>query len=57
MKWEGPEFEKSLKDIAEFGLENCIGSNDCMLVCPVNRLNINQSELDTVMVPAIGRIG
>lgn len=50
MKWDGSEFEKSLRDTAEFGLQNCIGSNDCMLVCPVNRLGINQSELDTVMV-------
>ncbi len=50
MKWDGSEFEKSLKETAEFGLQNCIGSNDCMLVCPVNRLKINQSELDTVMV-------
>lgn len=50
MKWNGQEFEDSLRKAAEFGLDNCIGSNDCMLVCPVNRLKINQSELDTVMV-------
>ena len=53
MKWDGSEFEKSLRETAEFGLQNCIGSNDCMLVCPVNRLNINQSELDTVQITGV----
>lgn len=50
MKWDGEAFERSLREAAEFGLQNCIGSNDCMIVCPVNRLKINQSELDSVMV-------
>ena len=50
MNWDGAEFEKSLRDLALFGLDNCIGSNDCMIVCPVNRLKINQHELDSVMV-------
>jgi heterodisulfide reductase subunit D len=50
MKWDGEAFEKSLKELALFGLDNCIGSNDCMIVCPVNRLDINQHELDSVMV-------
>ena len=50
MKWDGVEFEKSLRELALFGLDNCIGSNDCMIVCPVNRLKINQHELDSVLV-------
>jgi len=50
MKWDGAAFEKSLRELAMFGLDNCIGSNDCMLVCPVNRLKINQHELDSVLV-------
>ena len=50
MKWDGAAFEKSLRELALFGLDNCIGSNDCMIVCPVNRLMINQHELDSVMV-------
>jgi Fe-S oxidoreductase len=50
MKWDGREFEASLKRIADFGLDNCIGANACMEACPVNRLNVNQNELDSVMV-------
>ena len=53
MKWDGREFEESLRRIAEFGLESCIGSNDCMQACPVNRLGVNQSELDSVMISGV----
>ena len=53
MKWDGSEFEASLKRSADFGLENCIGANDCMAVCPVNRLGVNQNELDSVMVSGV----
>jgi len=53
MKWDGSEFESSLKRIAEFGLDNCIGANDCMRACPVNRLEVNQNELDSVMVSGV----
>ena len=50
MKWDGTEFEKSLHNLTMFGLDSCIGSNDCMIVCPVNRLKVNQHELDSVLV-------
>ncbi len=53
MKWDGSEYEASLKRIVDFGLDNCIGANDCMRVCPVNRLSINQNELDSVLVSGI----
>jgi Fe-S oxidoreductase len=53
MKWDGSEFESSLRRIAEFGLENCIGANDCMKACPVNRLEVNQNELDSVMTSGV----
>ena len=50
MKWDGREFEASLERITHFGLDNCIGANACMEACPVNRLGVNQNELDSVMV-------
>ena len=53
MKWDGREFEASLKRIAEFGLDNCIGANACMEACPVNRLHVNQNELDSVLVSGL----
>lgn len=53
MKWDGADFEKSLHELTFFGLDNCIGANDCMIVCPVNRLRINQHEIDSVMVSGI----
>ncbi len=49
MEWDGSEFEASLKRVTEFGLDNCIGVNDCMRACPVNRLGVNQNELDSVL--------
>ncbi len=53
MKWDGREFESSLRRLAEFGLDNCIGANDCMKACPVNRLHVNQNELDSVMASGV----
>ena len=53
MKWDGQAFEASLKRIAEFGLDNCIGANACMEACPVNRLHVSQNELDSVMVSGV----
>jgi Fe-S oxidoreductase len=53
MKWDGRAFEASLRRIAEFGLENCIGANACMVACPVNRLEVKQSELDSVLVSGV----
>lgn len=53
MHWDGTEFEKALRRIAEFGLENCIGANACMEACPVNRLGVNQNELDSVMISGV----
>jgi Fe-S oxidoreductase len=53
MKWDGGEFEDSLRCITEFGLDNCIGANDCMKACPVNRLKVNQNELDSVLVSGV----
>jgi len=53
MKWDGRVFEDSLRRLAEFGLDNCIGANACMEVCPVNRLHVNQNELDSVMVSGV----
>ena len=53
MKWDGSEFEESLNALAGFGLDNCIGANTCMEVCPVNRLHVNQNELDSVMVSGV----
>jgi Fe-S oxidoreductase len=53
MRWTGEEFEYSLKRLAEFGLDNCIGANACMEACPVNRLKVNQNELDSVMVSGV----
>jgi len=53
MLWDGQEFEASLRRIAEFGLEDCIGANDCMRACPVNRLHVNQNELDSVMASGV----
>jgi ferredoxin len=53
MRWDGSEFEASLKRVADFGLDNCIGANDCMRACPVNRLNVNQNELDSVLVSGV----
>lgn len=50
MEWDGREFEASLKRGVEFGLDNCIGANACMEACPVNRLHVNQNELDSVLV-------
>ena len=50
MRWDGGDFEKSLRRVADFGLENCIGANACMEACPGNRLKVNQNELDSVMV-------
>ncbi len=53
MDWDGSEFEASLRRIADFGLDSCIGANDCMRACPVNRLGVNQNELDSVMVSGV----
>jgi Fe-S oxidoreductase len=53
MKWDGQAFEDSLRRLAEFGLDNCIGANACMEACPVNRLGVNQNELDSVMVSGV----
>ena len=53
MKWDGREFEASLRQVAEFGLENCIGANARMEACPVNRLHVNQNELDSVFVSGV----
>ncbi len=53
MEWDGREFEASLKRQVDFGLDNCIGANACMEVCPVNRLHVNQNELDSVMVSGV----
>ena len=53
MEWDGSEFVASLKRIVDFGLDNCIGANTCMEVCPVNRLHVNQNELDSVMVSGV----
>ena len=53
MRWAGEEFEDSLRRLAEFGLDNCIGANACMEVCPVNRLEVKQNELDSVMVSGV----
>ena len=50
MKWNSADFDASLARIVAFGLENCIGANACMEVCPVNRLHVDQRELDSVMV-------
>jgi len=50
MKWPSEAFKNSLQEITGFGLENCIGANKCMEVCPVNRLGIDQKELDSVLV-------
>jgi len=50
MKWDSDAFDDSLTQITHFGLDNCIGANECMQVCPVNRLNIDQRELDSVQV-------
>ena len=50
VRWDGSEFEASLKRIVDFGLDNCIGANACMEACPVNRLHVNQNELDSVLV-------
>ena len=53
MTWDGREYEASLRRIADFGLDNCIGANACMDACPVNRLEVNQNELDSVMVSGV----
>ena len=53
MKWDGSEFEKVLTQRSEGGLDNCIGANGCMEACPVNRLDVNQNELDSVMVSGV----
>ncbi len=53
MKWDGSEFEQSLKRVVDEGLDNCIGVNACMRVCPVNRLEIDQSELDSVLTTGV----
>ncbi len=53
MNWDGEEFERSLERSAEFALDNCIGANACMEVCPVNWLGVNQHELDSVMVSGV----
>ena len=45
MKWPHDAFDTSLARIVEFGLDNCIGANECMEVCPINRLDIDQKEL------------
>ena len=50
MKWQSEAFDNSLKHIVDFGLDNCIGANACMQACPVNRLKIDQNELDSVLV-------
>ena len=51
--WDGSAFEESLLQNAELGLRNCIGANACMEACPVNRLRVNQNELDSVMVSGV----
>ena len=53
MEWDGREFEASLKRSVDFGLDNCISANACMEACPVNRLHVNQNELDSVMVSGV----
>lgn len=53
MKWDGREFEASLKRVVEFGLDNCIGANACMEACPVNRLHVSQNELDSVLTSGV----
>ncbi len=53
MDWDGEAFEASLRRVAEFGLDNCIGANACMEACPVNRLHVNQNELDSVLVSGV----
>ena len=53
MNWDGEEFAASLRRTAEFGLDNCIGANACMEACPVNRLHVNQNELDSVLVSGV----
>jgi Fe-S oxidoreductase len=53
MEWDGTEYEKSLRAIADFGLDNCIGANACMEACPVNRLHVNQNELDSVLASGV----
>lgn len=50
MRWDGSAFEASLRRLASEGLDNCIGVNACMRACPVNRLGVDQSELDSVLV-------
>ncbi len=53
MQWDGSDYEASLKRITDFGLDNCIGANACMEKCPVNRLHVNQNELDSVLVSGV----
>ncbi len=50
MKWPSEGYDASLQRLVDFGLDNCIGANECMKVCPVNRLDIDQRELDSVLV-------
>jgi Fe-S oxidoreductase len=50
MIWDGSEFEASLSRLVDLGLDNCIGANACMQACPVNRLGVNQHELDSVLI-------
>lgn len=53
MIWDGRAFEASLQRIADLGLDSCIGANACMEACPVNRLHVNQNELDSVLVSGV----
>ncbi len=50
MRWPSDAYDASLHRVVDFGLDNCIGANECMEVCPVNRLGIDQRELDSVLV-------
>ncbi len=53
MKWDSEAYDQSLQRLVDFGLDNCIGANECMKVCPVNRLNVDQRELDSVLVSGV----
>jgi Fe-S oxidoreductase len=53
VRWDGREFEASLQRQIEFALDNCIGANACMEACPVNRLQVNQNELDSVLTSGV----
>ncbi len=53
MTWQSEEYDASLQRLVDFGLDNCIGANECMQVCPINRLGIDQRELDSVLVSGV----